>query len=83
LGFKISNDFKVLEIQVGRTDSVLQIPYNDLKVDLQNECQQVAQLLGQERHENRQGFPTAEAAMELVFIALQNTSTKWTMPIWD
>ena len=34
---------------------------------------------------NRQSFPTADAAMKLVFMALQNISQKWTMPIrdWD
>jgi len=32
---------------------------------------------------NRQSFPTADAAMKLVFMALQNISTKWTMPIRD
>jgi len=32
---------------------------------------------------NRQSFPTADAAMKLVFMALQNISKKWTMPIRD
>ncbi len=32
---------------------------------------------------NRQSFPTADAAMKLVFMALQNISQKWTMPIRD
>lgn len=32
---------------------------------------------------NRQSFPTTEAAMKLVFMALQNISKKWTMPIRD
>jgi putative transposase len=30
---------------------------------------------------NRQSFPTGEAAMKLVFMALQNIEKKWTMPI--
>jgi len=32
---------------------------------------------------NRLSFPTTEAAMKLVFMALQNISKKWTMPIRD
>jgi transposase-like protein len=32
---------------------------------------------------NRQSFPTTEAAMKLVFMALQNISKRWTMPIRD
>lgn len=32
---------------------------------------------------NRQSFPTADAAMKLVFMALQNISQRWTMPIRD
>jgi putative transposase len=32
---------------------------------------------------NRQSFPTTEAAMKLVFMALQNISKKWTMPLRD
>jgi transposase-like protein len=32
---------------------------------------------------NRQSFPTTDAALKLVFMALQNISKKWTMPIWD
>ncbi len=32
---------------------------------------------------NRQSFPTADAAMKLMFMALRNISTKWTMPIRD
>ena len=30
---------------------------------------------------NRQSFPTSEAAAKLVFMALQNISKKWTMPL--
>ena len=30
---------------------------------------------------NRLSFPTAEAAMKLVFMATQHFSAKWTMPI--
>jgi transposase-like protein len=30
---------------------------------------------------NRQSFPTNEAAMKLIFMALQNISKKWTMPL--
>ena len=32
---------------------------------------------------NRLSFPSADAAMKLVFMALQNISKKWTMPIHD
>lgn len=32
---------------------------------------------------NRQSFPTTEAAMKLVFMALRNISKRWTMPIRD
>ena len=32
---------------------------------------------------NRQSFPTDEAAMKLIFMALQKISKKWTMPIRD
>ena len=32
---------------------------------------------------NRQSFPTTEAAMKLVFMAVQNISKKWTMPLRD
>jgi transposase-like protein len=32
---------------------------------------------------NRQSFPSTDAAMKLVFMALQNISKKWTMPIRD
>lgn len=32
---------------------------------------------------NRQSFPTTEAAMKLVFMALQNISKRWTMPLRD
>jgi transposase-like protein len=32
---------------------------------------------------NRQSFPTTDAAMKLMFMALQNISKKWTMPIRD
>lgn len=32
---------------------------------------------------NRAAFPTSEAAMKLVYMALQNISKKWTMPIRD
>lgn len=32
---------------------------------------------------NRGSFPTADAAMKLVFMALQNISQRWTMPIRD
>jgi transposase-like protein len=32
---------------------------------------------------NRQSFPTTEAAEKLIFMALQNISKKWTMPIRD
>ncbi len=32
---------------------------------------------------NRQSFPTTDAAMKLVFMALQNISKRWTMPIRD
>jgi Transposase and inactivated derivatives len=32
---------------------------------------------------NRLSFPSAEAAMKLVFMALQNISKKWTMPIHE
>lgn len=32
---------------------------------------------------NRQSFPTTESAMKLVFMALQNISKKWTMPLRD
>jgi transposase-like protein len=32
---------------------------------------------------NRAAFPTSEAATKLVFMALQNISKKWTMPIRD
>jgi len=32
---------------------------------------------------NRLSFPTTEAAMKLAFMALQNISKKWTMPIRD
>ncbi len=30
---------------------------------------------------NRQAFPTAEAAMKLIYMAIENISKKWTMPI--
>ena len=30
---------------------------------------------------NRGSFPTDEAAMKLLYLALQNISQKWTMPI--
>jgi putative transposase len=32
---------------------------------------------------NRQSFPTTDAAMKLMFMALRNISKKWTMPIRD
>ncbi len=32
---------------------------------------------------NRQSFPTTESAMKLVFMALQNISKRWTMPLRD
>lgn len=32
---------------------------------------------------NRQSFPTTESAEKLIFMALQNISKKWTMPIRD
>jgi len=32
---------------------------------------------------NRQSFPTTDAAVKLVFMALQNISKKWTMPLRD
>lgn len=32
---------------------------------------------------NRQSFPTADAAVNLVFMALQNISKRWTMPLRD
>jgi putative transposase len=32
---------------------------------------------------NRQAFPTNEAAMKLVCMALQNISKRWTMPVQD
>jgi len=32
---------------------------------------------------NRQAFPTSEAAMKLVYMALQNISRRWTMPVQD
>ena len=32
---------------------------------------------------NRQSFPTDEAAMKLIFMALQKISKKWTMPVRD
>jgi len=32
---------------------------------------------------NRQSFPSADAAIKLLFMALQNISKKWTMPIRD
>jgi len=32
---------------------------------------------------NRQSFPTTEAAMKLIFMALQNISKRWTMPLRD
>jgi len=32
---------------------------------------------------NRQSFPTTDSALKLVFIALQNISKKWTMPLRD
>ena len=32
---------------------------------------------------NRQAFPTSEAAMKLVYMALQNISRRWTMPVKD
>jgi len=32
---------------------------------------------------NRQSFPSTESAMKLVFMALQNISKKWTMPLRD
>jgi len=32
---------------------------------------------------NRQSFPSSDAAMKLLFMALQNISKKWTMPIRD
>lgn len=32
---------------------------------------------------NRQSFPTSDSAMKLIFMALQNISKKWTMPIRD
>ena len=32
---------------------------------------------------NRQAFPTSEAAMKFVHMALQNTSRRWTMPVRD
>jgi transposase-like protein len=32
---------------------------------------------------NRQSFPTTDSAMKLVFMALQNISKKWTMPLRD
>lgn len=32
---------------------------------------------------NRSSFPTSEAALKLVYMALQNISKKWTMPIRD
>lgn len=30
---------------------------------------------------NRQAFPTSDAAMKLIFMALENISKKWTMPV--
>jgi len=33
--------------------------------------------------QNRQAFPTSEAAMKLVYMALQNISRRWTMPVQD
>jgi transposase-like protein len=32
---------------------------------------------------NRQSFPTTDAALKLVFMALQNISKRWTMPLRD
>jgi transposase-like protein len=32
---------------------------------------------------NRQAFPTSESAMKLVYMALQNISRRWTMPVQD
>jgi putative transposase len=32
---------------------------------------------------NRQAFPTSDAAMKLVYMALQNISRRWTMPVQD
>ncbi|GAB1457517.1 hypothetical protein MASR2M48_28250 [Spirochaetota bacterium] len=32
---------------------------------------------------NRQSFPTTEAAMKLIFMALQNISKRWNMPLRD
>jgi transposase-like protein len=32
---------------------------------------------------NRQSFPNTEAAEKLIFMALQNISKKWTMPLRD
>jgi transposase-like protein len=32
---------------------------------------------------NRQSFPTTDAAMKLVYMALQNISKRWTMPLRD
>lgn len=32
---------------------------------------------------NRQSFPMTDAALKLVFMAWQNISNKWTMPVRD
>jgi transposase-like protein len=32
---------------------------------------------------NRQSFPTTDSAVKLVFMALQNISKRWTMPLRD
>ena len=72
-----------MEIAMGGTDAVLQVSRDDQESDLHDERDRVAQFLRQEDHEEPAEFPDDYAAMKLVFMALQNISKRWTMPIRD
>jgi hypothetical protein len=64
-------------------DTVLRLPAGDPQGDLHDQRDRVGQLHLAQTDQARDAFPSDEALIKLLHLALRNIGKKWTMPIRD
>jgi transposase-like protein len=83
VGSEVSIDLAFLADQVAGNHSLLKFPEAIRKVVYTTNAIESLNYSIRKVTRNRQSFPTTDSAMKLVFMALQNISKKWTMPLRD
>ena len=81
MGHPVRDHQPVVAREPGARRAVLRLPGGHPQGHLYDERHRVGEYVVAQIIKNRGSFPTDEAAVKLLYLALQNIARKWTMPI--